>query len=357
MVGAVSKQVWARMADGREASLFVLRNAQGLCARVFEFGATLVSIDVPDRSGSFADVTLGFDAPAAWLANTGYFGSTVGRFANRIAHGAFELDGRRHSLALNNAPGSIPCHLHGGIVGFDKVLWHGTLLDHECAVVFEHRSPDGDEGYPGTLDVRVTYRLTDDNELVWEAVATTDRPTPVNLVHHSFWNLSGDPACTIEDHQLTLDADHYLPTNAGLIPTGEMASVAGTPMDFRQATAVGARIDASFEALRFGGGYDHCWVLRNSGAMVRAARLEHPKSGRVMEIFTDQPAIQFYAGNGLDGSVTGKRGVPCGRRSGLCLETEGFPDAPNHLHFPSCILNPYEQYRHRMVHRFTTAAG
>lgn len=353
----MEREVYGTLPDGREAGIFTLRNADGLVAKVTEYGAILVSLEVPDRDGRTADVTLGYDTLDGWLTNSSYFGSTVGRYGNRIADGKFTLDGQTHTLATNNAPGGIPCHLHGGVKGFDKVLWKGTPVEKPgaCGVQFTYVSKDGEEGYPGALQARVTYWLTSDNELVWEAEATTDKATPVNIVHHSYWNLTGDPRRTITDHLLTLEADRYLPTTAGLIPTGELAPVAGTPMDFTKPMRIGERIDADFEALKLGGGYDHCWVLNSGGGrLARAARLEDPATGRVMEIFTDQPGIQFYSGNFLDGSVRGKDGLAYAYRTGLCLETQVFPNSPNEAGFPDAILRPGETYRHRMAHKFTT---
>ncbi len=349
----VIREVFGKMPDGREVALFTLTNANGLRARVTEYGAILVSMEVPDRDGKLADVTHGYDTLDGWLTNTSYFGSTVGRFGNRIGKGKFTLDGKEYNLANNNDPGGIPCHLHGGVKGFDKVLWSGKTVG-ENGVEFTYLSKDGEEGYPGNLSVKVTYSLNDDNELKWEAHATTDAPTVINLVHHSYWNLSGDPSRTINDHQLTLNASTYLPTDAGLIPTGQLSEVAGTPMDFTKPTTIGERLEADFEALKFGGGYDHAWVLEKGDGLRLAARLKDPKSGRVMEISTDQPAIQFYGGNFLDGTVAGKGGVKYAHRTALCLETENFPDAPNQPSFPSAVLRPYKTYSHTMVHRFIT---
>ncbi len=349
---AVKEEVFGKMPDGKEVKIFTLTNKNGLKARVMEYGAILVSMETPDKSGQFADITHGYDDLAGWLTNTSYFGSTVGRFGNRIKDGKFTLDGKEYTLAKNDKPGEIPCHLHGGIKGFDKVLWSGKPTATN-GVEFTYLSKDGEEGYPGNLTVKVTYTLNDDNELKWEAEATTDAPTILNLVHHSYWNLSGDPATSINDHVLTLAAPGYLPTDAGLIPTGEIAPVAGTPMDFTKPAAIGERVDANFEALKPAGGYDHCWVLEKADGMRRAAHLRDPESGRVMEIFTDQPAIQFYGGNFLDGTVAGKGGVKYAKRSALCLETEGFPDAPNKPAFPSCVLRPGETYSHMMIHRFS----
>jgi aldose 1-epimerase len=348
----VTEEVYGKMPDGREVKIFTLTNANGLRARVTEYGAILVSMETPDKEGVLRDITHGYDTLEGWLTNTSYFGATVGRFGNRIADGKFTLDGVEYELATNDDPGGIPCHLHGGLQGFDKVLWSGSPAG-DNAVAFTYVSQDGEEGYPGTLTTTVTYTLTADNELKWEAEATTDAPTILNIVHHSYWNLSGDPATTINDHELMLAADHYLPTNAGLIPTGEIAPVSGTPMDFTTATAIGERVDAAFEALEFGGGYDHAWVLRQGEGVRLAARLKDPKSGRVMEISTDQPAIQFYGGNFLDGEAVGKNGVAYAYRTALCLETENFPDSPNQPDFPSPVLRPGGTYKHVMIHKFS----
>jgi len=346
--------VYGKLNDGREVTIFTLTNAKGMTARITEYGAILVSLEVPDSAGTKADVSLGYDALAGWLTSTSYFGASVGRFGNRIAHGKFTLDGKEYTLATNNSPGGIPCHLHGGLKGFDKVLWTGAPVRKAGArgVALTYTSKDGEEGYPGTLQVKITYWLTDANELVWEAEATTDKPTVINLAHHTYWNLSGDPTKPITGETLMLAADAYLPTDAGLIPTGVLAPVAGTPMDFRTPTTVGARINDAFEALKLAGGYDHCWVLRKGPGVRLAAVVKDLSSGRIMEVLTDQPGVQFYTGNFLDGSATGKNGVKYQFRTGLCLETEGFPDAPNHPDFPSAVLRPGETYHHTMVCRF-----
>ena len=355
----VSESVFGKMPDGQEVKIFTLTNAEGMTAKVAEYGAILVSITAPDKDGNFADVTHGYDTLEGWLGNTSYFGATVGRFGNRIAHGKFELDGKTYELETNNDPGGIPCALHGGLKGFDKVLWKGEVFekDKERGVKLKYTSADGEEGYPGELKVTVTYSLTDDNELVWEAKATTDAPTVLNIVHHSYWNLSGDPTTSINDHELTLFADEYLPTDAGLIPTGKGAPVADTPMDFTKATAIGERVEDDFEALELGGGYDHAWLLNGTDAydLWKAARLRDPQTGRVMEISTNQPAVQFYGGNFLDGTATGKGGVAYEHRTALCLETENWPDAPNNPNAPSAVLRPGEEYHHKMVHAFSVS--
>ena len=345
---AVKEEIFGKMPDGREVRIFTLTNKNSLKARITEYGAILVSLETPDKNGKLADITHGYDTLAGWLTNTSYLGASVGRFGNRIKAGKFTLDGKDYTLATNDGSN----HLHGGIKGFDKVLWSGKPTASN-GVEFTYVSKDGEEGYPGTLTTKVTYTLTDDNELKWEAVATTDAPTILNLVHHTYWNLSGDPATSINDHILMLNAPGFLPTDAGLIPTGEIAPVAGTPMDFTKPTVIGERIDADFEPLKLAGGYDHCWVLEKGEGMRLAARLKDPKTGRVLELSTDQPAIQFYGGNFLDGTVTGKGGVKYAKRSALCLETENYPDAPNKPSFPSCVLRPGETYRHVMVHKFS----
>ena len=356
---AVVVELHGKLQDGREVKLYTLTNKGGMVAKVSEYGAILDSLMVPDSSGALSDVTLGYDSLEGWLTNTSYFGATVGRYGNRIAEGKFALEGKEYALATNNAPGDVPCHLHGGEVGFDKVLWSGesSSEDGSSSVTLTYVSKDGEEGYPGELTTKVTYTLTDENELIWEATAKVEgSATPINVVHHSYWNLSGSPESSINDHLLTLPADAFLPTNAGLIPTGELQPVAGTPFDFTEATAIGDRVEEENEALKFGGGYDHCWVLReesNESGLRPAAVLEDPKSGRKMEILTNQPGIQFYGGNFLDGTVEGKGGVKYPFRSGLCLETQVFPDSPNQPSFPSCILKPGEEYEHVMIHRFS----
>ncbi len=351
----VKSATYGKMPDGREVKLFTLTNENGYVARVSEYGAILVSMEVPTEKGKRVDVTLGYDTHEGWLTNTNYFGSTVGRFGNRIGAGKFTLDGKTYQLATNNQPNDVPCHLHGGEKGFDKVLWSGAPVNKPGAsgVALTYVAKDGEEGYPGNLTTVVTYWLTEKDELIWEVSATTDKATIVNLAHHTYWNLTGDATKSINDHELMIEADAYLPTDKGLIPTGELAPVEGTPMDFRKPTKIGARADEAFEALKFAGGYDHCWVLRKGDGLRRAAVVKDPASGRTMEVYTDQPGIQFYGGNFLDGTVTGKNGVNYKFRTGLCLETQNFPDAPNKANFPSAVLRPGETYRHTLVHRFT----
>jgi aldose 1-epimerase len=348
----VKEEIYGTLPDGKSVKIFTLSNKNGLKAKVTEYGAILVSMETPDQAGKSADITHGYDTLAGWLTNTSYFGATVGRFGNRIKDGKFSLDGKEYKLATNNKPGGIPCHLHGGLKGFDKVLWSGKATG-ENGVEFSYTAKDGEEGYPGNLTVKVTYSLNEKNELKWEATATTDAPTVLNIVHHSYWNLSGDPSTSINDHLMMLNAGGFLPTDIGLIPTGKVTPVTGTPMDFTKPTVIGERIDADFEALKFGGGYDHAWVIEKGPKVRLAARVKDPKSGRVMEISTNQPAVQFYGGNFLDGTAKGKGGVAYPKRSAFCLETEGFPDAPNHPDFPSAVLRPGEIYTHTMIHKFS----
>lgn len=349
-ISGVKEAKFGNLPGGQEAKIFTLENKHGLKARVTDFGAILVSMEAPDRAGNMADLTHGYDTLEGWMGDGDYFGATVGRFGNRIAHGRFSLDGKDYTLVTNNEPGGIPCALHGGSVGFNKVLWDSKVLGGD-AVEFSYVSKDGEEGFPGTLRVTVTYTLNDENELKWVARAMTDAPTVINMVHHSYWNLSGDPATETNDHLMQINADYFLATNAGLIPTGERVPVEGTPMDFRTATVIGERVEDDFEPLKFGGGYDHAWVVNGEGLRL-AARAKDPKTGRVMEVSTNQPAVQFYGGNFIDGTV-GKGGVKYGRRSAFCLETEGFPDAPNQPDFPTSVLRPGETYEHVMIHKFS----
>ena len=343
----VEKQPYGKLPDGREVDLYTLTNAAGMRVKLITFGALTVGVEVPDRDGKLTDVTLGYPTLEGWLDNPNYFGATVGRYANRIAKGNFSLDGSTYTLATNNGEN----HLHGGIKGFHKVLWDAQPVETGDAVGvrFTYLSKDGEEGYPGNLKVAALYSLTRDNEFKAEFSATTDKPTIVNLAHHSYWNLAGPAAGDILDHVLTINADRYTPVDAGLIPTGELAAVKGTPLDFTTPTPIGKRI------VQLDGGYDHNFVLNQGDeALTLAARVADPKSGRVMEIHTDQPGMQFYSGNFLDGSVTGKGGVVYGKHFGLCLETQHFPDSPNKPNFPTVVLRPGETYRHTMVHKFTT---
>lgn len=333
--------------DGQTVRIFTLKNESGLQAQISELGAHLTSVTLDDQ-----ELTIGHDSFERWLNNSAhYLGASCGRFGNRIAHGEFTLDGMTYSLDTNNAPAGIPCHLHGGHRGFHTRIWHGEPLDEpgRQGVRLTLHSPDKDEGYPGNLDVTVTFWLNANNELSWHAEASTDQPTPVNIINHSYWNLSGDLNSPVTDHQIQIHADYFLPTNAGMIPTGEIRSVTDTPMDFTRPQKIGKCIDSDYEPIKIAGGYDHCYLLRDHHELMpelhTAAIVHQPGTGRTLEVLTNQPGVQFYTGNYLSGSLT--------YRSGLCLETEGFPDAPNHPNFPSCILHPGETYRHDLVWRLS----
>jgi aldose 1-epimerase len=356
--GAPRLQPFGTTDRGEAVSLYTLKNAHGMEARVLDYGGIIVSLQVPDRNGRLGDVVLGFDSLADYQRGSPYFGAIIGRYGNRIARGRFTLDGRTYTLATNNGSN----HLHGGVRGFDKVVWHVARFEHGDSVglVLSYTSPDGEEGYPGTLQATVTYTLTNANELIFDYHATTDRATPVNLTQHSYFNLAGDGARDILGHVVTLNADRFTPVDSTLIPTGEIRSVAGTPFDFRAPTAIGARIDQDDQQLRHGRGYDHNFVLNKGGKagkggneVTMAASVYEPTSGRVMEIATTEPGLQFYSGNFLDGTLRGKHGVVYRHRYGFAMETQHFPDSPNKPAFPSTILRPGEEYRSRTVYRFT----
>ena len=353
---AVTAEPFGTLPDGTEATLYTLTNASGASVGVTDYGGIVTSIVVPDRDGQMADVTLGFDSVEGYSSEAyrnalPYFGAIIGRYGNRIGGAQFEIDGETYELAANNGPN----HLHGGETGFDGVMWTATPVEGAASVRLTRTSPDGEEGYPGTLDVAVTYTLTDDNRLVIDYEATTDAPTVVNLTNHTYFNLTGDPTNTILDHRLQINGDAFTPVDAGLIPTGEVRPVEGTPFDFRELTAIGEGIDADDEQIGFGPGYDHNWMLRETGGgLTEAARVVEPTSGRVLVVETTEPAIQFYAGNFLDGSITGKGGVSYGRRTGFCLETQHAPDSPNQPDFASTVLRPGETYRSQTVYAFET---
>jgi len=354
-VPKVEEQPFGLTREGVAVQLYILRNRHGLEAAITNYGGTVVRLVVPDRAGRFADVALGFITLSEYEAHASYFGCLIGRFGNRIAGGRFTLDGQTYALATNNAPGGLPCALHGGLRGFDKRVWSATPLREPTrgGLRLEYLSPDGEEGYPGNLRTVVTYWLTDANELRLEYHATTDRATPVNLTNHLYFNLAGEGSPTVLDHELTLHADAYTPVGAGLIPTGEIAPVAGTPLDFTAPAAIGARIAAAHPQLAFGRGYDHNFVLRGRGPEpTLAAIVTEPGSGRRMEVWTTEPGVQFYSGNFLNGTLRGKSGRPYPLRSGFCLETQHFPDSPNQPAFPSTILRPGQSYTSTTIYRF-----
>jgi aldose 1-epimerase len=349
---------FGRTADGQPVELFTLTNAHGVEVQLTNYGGIITALKTPDRSGRFDDIVLGYDSLNGYLRNSPYFGAIVGRNGNRIAKGRFTLDGTTYHLAINNGPNS----LHGGIRGFDKVVWNAEPFRNDGAegVALEYTSADMEEGYPGTLRARVTYSLTEDNRLIVDYQATSDKPTPINLTQHSYWNLAGDGSRDILAHVLTINADSMTPVDSTLIPTGEILQVAGTPFDFRTPMAIGARIDQRQNTqIRYGGGYDHNFVLNRGGAatgsLLHAAHVAEPSTGRTLDIFTTEPGIQFYSGNFLDGTITGKAGHIYRHRYGLALETQHYPDSPNHPNFPSTILRPGQQYRSRTVFAFGVA--
>jgi aldose 1-epimerase len=346
------KQAVGKTPDGAEVDLFVLGNAAGCKAKVLTYGALLMELDVPDRDGKLGDVVLGFDNLEGYLSNRPFFGCTVGRVANRIAGAKFTLDGKEYELAANDGANS----LHGGRKGFDKVVWRVDETGSGAGKAFvrmSYRSKDGEEGYPGNLSCWVTYTLTDDNELRIDYRATTDRPTPVNLTNHSYFNLTGQASGDILNHELTLYADRYTPADGMLIPTGEIKPVRGTPLDFTKPEKIGAHI-GELKGVP-GGGYDHNFVLNSGGKkLALAARVYEPKTGRVMEMYTTEPAVQLYTGNFLDGSIKGKGGVAYKKYQALCLEAQHYPDSVHHPEFPSVILKPTETYTQTTVYKFST---
>lgn len=332
-----------------------LKNSRGMEVRAIPYGGIITSIRVPDRDGRLDDVVLGYDSAESYEKNNAPFmGAIIGRYGNRIAKGVFDLDGQTFHLATNNGPN----HLHGGNKGFDKVLWTTEeVRSADSEVAFRYTSRDGEEGYPGTLMVRVIYTLTESNELIVDYSATSDKPTPINLTQHSYFNLTG-VSRDVLDHEVTIDADRFTPVDANFIPTGVLQPVDGTPFDFRQPAAIGSRIDKDDEQLKFAMGYDHNFVLnRSSEGFVHAARVFEPSTGRVLDVSTTEPGVQFYTGNFLDGTITGKSGRVYRRRFGFCLETQHFPDSPNHPQFPSTILRPGSEYRSRTVFAFSVNAN
>lgn len=350
---SVTRTPFGHTPDGTAVELLTLTNGRGMDVRAMTYGGIILSLRTPDRTGHVDDVVLGYDRLDDYVTTSPYFGAIVGRYGNRIARGQFRLGGTTYRLATNNGPN----HLHGGVRGFDKVVWAAEPFQHgdTVGVVLRHTSPDGDEGYPGTLTATVTYSLTDQGELIVDYSARTDKPTPVNLTQHSYFNLAGDARRDILDHQLTLTADAFTPVDSTLIPLGTIAPVAGTPFDFRTPVAIGARIEQPDEQLRRGQGYDHNFVLNRGGpGLVHAASVFEPTTGRVLDVFTTEPGLQFYSGNFLDGSITGKAGRVYRHRYGFCLETQHFPDSPNHPNFPSTLLQPGATYRSRTVFRFST---
>jgi aldose 1-epimerase len=338
--------------DGNRVNLYVLRNFEGIEAAITNFGGILVSLKTPDREGHQGDIVLGYDSLEGYLQDTFFFGGIIGRYGNRIARGRFTLNGASYTLPCNNGEN----HLHGGLRGFHKVVWRTAEVssDEGPSVRLNYLSQDGEEGYPGNLTAQVVYTLTDRNELKIVCTATTDKDTIVNLTSHSYFNLAGPARGDILRHQLTIFANQFTPVGAGLIPTGELRNVRGTPFDFRKPAAIGARIDDDDEQLKLAAGYDHNWVLdgKRENGLVLAARAEEERTGRSVEVSTTEPGMQFYTGNFLDGSILGKGGQNYSRRSGFCLETQHFPDSPNHPTFPSAILRTGARYHTATIYRF-----
>jgi aldose 1-epimerase len=353
----ISMSTFGLIAD-RLADFYTMRNANGIEVRATNYGGVILSLRVPDKNGKFDDVVLGFNDPADYQENAPHFGGIIGRYANRIADGKFKLDGASYTLAKNNGPNS----LHGGIKGFDKAFWQAEPFDNPrgVGIVLTYTSKGGEEGFPGNLNAKVTYTLTADNELIFDYEATTDKATPINLTQHTYFNLSGEGNGDVLAHELMLNADRFTPINKTMIPTGELRAVKGTPLDFTKATIIGTRINDSYEQLLLANGYDHNFVINESDdgskddALKLAARVHEPSSGRVLEVYTTQPAVQFYSGNSLDG-IRGKRGHVYKQHDGFALETEHFPDSPNHPDFPSTILRPGQTFHSRTIYKFSVA--
>jgi aldose 1-epimerase len=357
----ITKAPFGTLPDGTAVDVYTLTNSRGMEVKILTYGGILQSIKVPDHHHHFANVTLGFATLDDYVAHNSpgpYFGALIGRYANRIAKGTFQLNGTTYHLPINNPPNS----LHGGTVGFDKHVWGATAVQGRSSVslVLTLTSPDGDQGYPGTLASEVTYTLDNHNEIRMDyrahLVGTSNLKTIVNLTNHAYWNLAGEGTGDIYDHVMQINASHYTPVDPTLIPTGEIATVAGTPLDFRQPTPIGARIRDSFEQLVIGRGYDHNWVLdRHGSGLELAARVREPRSGRVLEVLTDQPGMQFYSGNFLDGTLIGTSGHMYRQSDGFALETQHYPDSPNHPNFPSTVLAPGELFQTTTIYRFSTS--
>ena len=346
----ISKQVYGVTADSINVESYTLKNENGMELTVITYGGIITSIKAPDKDNVYEDIVLGYNSLAEYTTSSPYFGALIGRYGNRIAKGKFSLDGTAYTLATNNDPN----HLHGGLKGFDKVVWTAEVLEDKGALKLSYLSKDMEEGYPGDLETIVTYTLTEDNSLEVVYEATTDKKTIVNLTQHSYFNLSGDLSKTILDHEITINADKFIPVDATLIPTGDLKDVLDTPFDFRVAKTIGKDIEVKNEQLKRGLGYDHCWVLNNQKEGMRlTSTAYHKESGRLLEIFSDEPGIQFYSGNFLDGTLPSKQGGNYAFRSGFCLETQHYPDSPNQKNFPSVVLNPDEKYKSKTTFKFS----
>ncbi len=352
MSDAIKHAPFGKTAAGTAVELYTLRNRHGMEAHIATYGGTITSLTAPDRNGHYADVVLGYDTLPGYCKGTAYFGAMIGRYGNRIAHGQFMLNGTKYTLATNNGPNA----LHGGKVGFDKVVWtveQAKVTPQGPELALTYTSHDGEEGYPGTLQVKAVYTLTEDNSLRLEYTATTDKDTIVNLTQHSYFNLRGHG--DVLGHVLQLNAREFTPVDSGLIPTGTLQPVAGTPFDFRQPTAIGERIGQDNEQLKLGKGYDHNWAItKPRGALAVIATVYEPETGRVLELSSTEPGVQFYSGNFLDGADTGKGGQVYAQHAGLALEPQHFPDSPNHSNFPSVVLQSGKTYHNTIVYHFTT---
>jgi aldose 1-epimerase len=349
----VTSTRFGKLSDGREVTLFTLQNKNNATVTITNLGAALVSINVPDKKGVLGDVLLGHDDARGYVNDNSYLGFIVGRYGNRIGRGRFSLNGKTYQLDVNDGEN----HLHGGKDGFHRKLWDAKINENSSAasVIMRYVSPDGEEGYPGTVTLEVTYTWTDSNRLIIEYRGTTDAPTILNPTSHGYFNLTGNPKNTVLDHEITISAEQYTPVGAGLITTGKLQSVAGTPLDFRSPKKIGERINDPFEQLQLGKGYDHNWVMNNYDKTVRlAATVYDPQSGRFMEVLTDQPGLQFYSGNFLNGTLVGKGGIAYQYRTALCLEAQHFPDSPNKPEFPSVVVKPGDVYRQTTIYQFST---
>lgn len=350
---AIAKQDYGITTDGQKVDQYILKNGNGLQVDIITYGGRITALKTPDKNGSFKNVVLGFDNLAQYEKDNPFFGALIGRYGNRIAGGKFSLNDKTYQLAKNNGENN----LHGGVKGFDRKVWEAKTKESPTSVslLLTYVSPDGEEGFPGTLTTNVTYTLNDDNSLEVRYEATTDKSTIVNLTQHAYFNLSGDFSNTILDHELELLADHYLPVDKGLIPTGKLEAVEGSPFDFRKAKVIGQDITKENIQLQLGGGFDHCWVLNDQeSGYRRVAAAYHPGSGRYLEVFTDEPGIQFYSGNFLDGTLPAPNGGTYAKRSGLCLETQHYPDSPNQNKFPSVTLEPGEKYSSKTTFKLST---
>jgi aldose 1-epimerase len=345
------KKLFGKLPDEREVYLYTLKNESGTEVRIINYGAIVTNLFVKDKNGKFEDVVLGYDSLQGYIDDNAYFGAIVGRYGNRIGKGKFTLEGKEYQLALNDGPN----HLHGGKIGFNKVLWEAEPSEDGKSLKLTYVSKDGEESYPGQFTLSVTYTLTEENELKIEYNGTADKTTVVNPTHHSYFNLSGNMDSTILGHELFIDAASITPVDSTLIPTGEIRPVKGTPMDFSVPALVGARVNDEYDQLNYGKGYDHNWVLNNykEDNIRKIAAVYHKGSGRYMEVFSDQPGVQFYCGNFLNGSLKGKDGINYQHRTGLCLEAQHFPDSPNHPEFPSVILRPGEVYRQTTIYKLS----